>query len=583
MEIEIQKEQEQEQEEENDDFQAQLNIKIEKYFESKQYIESREELDNFLSAIDLSDVWDSEDEIDTLWQFIFKYNKDSRIDCEGAKKGINDFLNQDEEGQKEEEPDESSGQKAQRKESKENLLTRLSRLSNIDRKGIKPKSGNKLALNRYKQRAIDEYDCLDNNSLVQFNKIFALLKITKSNGKITFDELKEICNKHSFIKTDVNDIWKYLSYCVCEENLKNLEDKTELDIDNEIMDEVKSFITQKLVNEDIDIDSDNMEEDEGDKKENLEEVTLNLVEKIIKQAIDINENSMVLNDIKNEIKDINAKELENEKEIMINQKIEQIEEFIKKSQKENGLNINKLESLKGNILKITDNIKVMKDDYNELFKKYNSNQQVDINEETEKLLDENLMLNQIKENKEAEIENLLEEKKLMKKDYQNILMQYEDAIREKNELTQEISELKMNNYKLKGDYDKLLNDIVAKTEKEKKNKKNNENNENNNEKNEKNDENKETEKENNESDKNILTEREIIKNNIYSRREFSGMEYDEESESFDNEDSENYSGNNSDYEDSSVENDEDADSEKSFSNKKSNNEDNIKIQTSYEA
>ena len=45
MEIEIQKEQEQE--EENDDFQAQLNIKIEKYFESKQYIESREELDNF--------------------------------------------------------------------------------------------------------------------------------------------------------------------------------------------------------------------------------------------------------------------------------------------------------------------------------------------------------------------------------------------------------------------------------------------------------------------------------------------------------------------------------------------------------
>ena len=470
MEIEIQKEQEQE--DENDDFQAQLNIKIEKYFESKQYIESRDELDNFLSAIDLSDVWNSEDEKEELWEYIFKYNKDSRIDCEGAKKGINDFLNQDEEGQKEEEPDESSGQKAQRKESKENLLTRLSRLSNIDRKGNKPKSGNKLALNRYKQRAIDEYDCLDNNSLVQFNKIFALLKITKSNGKITFDELKEICNKHSFIKTDVNDIWKYLSYCVCEENLKNLEDKTELDIDNEIMDEVKSFITQKLVNEDIDIDSDNMEEDEGDKKENLEEMTLNLVEKIIKQAIDINENSMVLNDIKNEIKDINAKELENEKEIMINQKIEQIEEFIKKSQKENGLNINKLESLKGNILKITDNIKVMKDDYNELFKKYNSNQQVDINEETEKLLDENLMLNQIKENKEAEIENLLEEKKLMKKDYQNILMQYEDAIREKNELTQEISELKMNNYKLKGDYDKLLNDIVNKMDKDKKNKKN---------------------------------------------------------------------------------------------------------------
>ena len=451
--MDIENEKEQEQEEENDDFQAQLNIKIEKYFESKQYIESREELDDFLSAIDLSDVWNSEDEIEELWQYIFKYNKDSKIDCEGAKKGINDFLNQDEDpGQKEEEPDESTNQKAQRKESKENLLTRLSRLSNI-------------------QRAIDEYDCLDNNSLIEFNKIFALLKITKSNGKITFDELREICSNHKFIQTDVNDIWKYLSYCVCEENLKNLEDKTDLDIDYEIMDEVKSFITQKLVNEDI--DPDNPEEEENvDKKENLEEMTLNLVEKIIKQAININDNSMVLNDIKNEIKEINTKEIENEKEIMINEKIEQIDEFIKKSQRENGLNINKLESLKGNILKISDNIKAMNDAYNDLYKKYNSNQQVDINEETERLLDENLMLNQIKENKEAEIENLLEEKKLMKKDYQNILMQYEDAVREKNELTQEISELKMNNYKLKGDYDKLLNDIVNKIDKDKKNKKN---------------------------------------------------------------------------------------------------------------
>ena len=467
--MDIENEKEQEQEEENDDFQAQLNIKIEKYFESKQYIDSREELDDFLSAIDLSDVWNSKDEIEELWQYIFKYNKDSKIDCEGAKKGINDFLNQDEEpGQKEEEPDESTNQKVQRKESKENLLTRLSRLSNI----IKPKSGNKLALNRYKQRAIDEYDCLDNNSLIEFNKIFALLKITKSNGKITFDELKDICSNHKFIQTDVNDIWKYLSYCVCEENLKNLEDKTEFDIDYEIMDEVKKFITQKLVNEDIDPDNPEDEEENVDKKENLEEMTLNLVEKIIKQAININDNSMVLNDIKNEIKEINTKEMENEKEIMINEKIEQIDEFIKKSQKENSLNINKLESLKGNILKISDNIKAMNDAYDDLYKKYNSNQQVDINEETERLLDENLMLNQIKENKEAEIENLLEEKKLMKKDYQNILMQYEDAVREKNELTQEISELKMNNYKLKGDYDKLLNDIVNKIDKDKKNKKN---------------------------------------------------------------------------------------------------------------
>ena len=88
MEEESQQDQDQEQGETKEDFKEQLNIKIEKYFESKQYLESRDELNNFLSEIDLLEVWDSDEEKDTLWQFIFKYNKDSRIDCEGAKKGI---------------------------------------------------------------------------------------------------------------------------------------------------------------------------------------------------------------------------------------------------------------------------------------------------------------------------------------------------------------------------------------------------------------------------------------------------------------------------------------------------------------
>ena len=62
----------------------------------------------------------------------------------------------------------------------------------------------------------------------------------------------------------------------------------------------------------------------------------------------------------------------------------------------------------------------------------------------------------------------------MRIEYQNLLMQYEDVIREKNELTQEASEIKINNYKLKNDYDKLLSDILNKMdnkEKEKKSKK----------------------------------------------------------------------------------------------------------------
>ena len=176
---------------------SEINTRIEKFFESQQYLSSRNELDSFISAIDLMELWNSKEELDTIWEFISKYSKDSKIDCEGVKKGFNDFFYGD---NTEDLQDDSTSLKNERKESKDLLLTRLSRISN---RAIRSKSGNKLAINRYKQRAIEEYECFDNESLIQFKKIFTLLKITKSKGKINFDELKEICANHKFITIDI--------------------------------------------------------------------------------------------------------------------------------------------------------------------------------------------------------------------------------------------------------------------------------------------------------------------------------------------------------------------------------------------
>ena len=459
-----------------EEIQEEFNVKIKKFFETTSYISSRDDFDNFLSKTDLLDIWNSEGEKDILWQYISKYSKNSKIDCDGALKGFDEFIHQDEEGQdeKEEEQNNSTNQKKEEKEVKETLLTRLSRVSN---RAIRGKSGNKLALNRYKQRAIEQYDGLDNDSLIQFKKIFTVLKYKIKQGKLNYNDVQETCNRYKFITTDINDIWKYLSYCVCVDDLKNLEGKNELDISNDIMEEVNAFIDQKLINEDIEVNSDNMEEgdelgDDGEGDKGLEENTLDLVDKIIKEAVNINENNLVLNEIKKEINTINKSGNYNSKEL-VNEKINQIDEFIKKSQKENETNINKMESLKNNILKISEKIRIMNEDYTALYEKYQNNQQYDLDEESNRLVDENIMLSKENENKQLEIDNLLEEQKQIKKEYQNILMQYEDAIREKNELNIGISELKLNNYKLKSDYDKLLNDIVAKTEKEKKNKKSN--------------------------------------------------------------------------------------------------------------
>jgi hypothetical protein len=346
MEIEVPEEQEEEKT--LAEIQEELNTKVKKFFETTSYITSRDDFDKFLSETDLLEIWNSEAEKETLWQYISKYMKNSKIDCEGALNGLNDFMNQDEEDQSgnSEEQNTSSIQKKEEKEIKETLLTRLSRVSN---RVTKEKSGNKLALNRYKQRAIDQYDCLDNDSFIQFKKIFTLLKYKLNKGKLLYNDLQEICNRYKFITTDINDIWNYLSYCVCIDNLKNLSGKTELIINKEIMEEVNAFIDQKLINEDIEVDSDNMEDGEegGDDeiKDDLEEITLNLIDKIISEAININDNNLVLNEIKKEINTINKGDSDNIKGL-INGKIKQIDDFIKKSQKENELNINKMESLR---------------------------------------------------------------------------------------------------------------------------------------------------------------------------------------------------------------------------------------------
>ena len=379
-----------------DEFFSQLKSKISKFFETKSYISSRDELDNFLSELDLLEIWNSEEEKDEVWQCLIKYEKDSKINYESAIKGFNELFNQEEglDLNNEESSNEILNQKKENKDNKENKETLLTRLSRISLRGSRKISGNNLALNRYKQRARNEYDLLDNNSLIQFKKVFAIVKLNLNNGKISFENLKEKCEKQKLIKYDINIIWKYLSFCVCEENLKNIENKQEFAINNEIMKDLNDFIDQKLMDEDIDINSDSEEYSKDyDKKDNIEEQTLDLIEIIIKQAIDINENNVVLNEIKKEMKNINKNESENKTDL-IEGKLIQIEEFLKKSERENKNNINKMESLKTNLIRINDNIKTMKIEYKDLYEKYINNQQADINEDNERLVDENMMLSQ---------------------------------------------------------------------------------------------------------------------------------------------------------------------------------------------
>ena len=84
-----------------------------------------------LKEVELYDLWNSEEEKDTLWQSLMKYGQNDKVDAEGSKKGIHDLLNKQEEDNDDDNQDnQDSNKKVERKKSTEdNLLTRISRLS----------------------------------------------------------------------------------------------------------------------------------------------------------------------------------------------------------------------------------------------------------------------------------------------------------------------------------------------------------------------------------------------------------------------------------------------------------------------
>ena len=150
---------------------------------------------------------------------------------------MHDFINFLQNGDEENENDgyllsniDNNDIKKERKESKdENLLTRISRIS-FKNEG---NSVNKLVLNKYKQKAIDEYECLDNDTLIQFKRIFMLLNIDENNKNIIpIETIDQLINKHKFIKLEKNEIIRYIHYLSCDD--KSIYDITSININNTI-------------------------------------------------------------------------------------------------------------------------------------------------------------------------------------------------------------------------------------------------------------------------------------------------------------------------------------------------------------
>ena len=453
-----------------DNLESEVNTKIDNYFSANNNeLLSYENLDDFLKEIGLYDLWNSEEEKDELWQALMKYSANDKVDAEGAKKGLHDLLNKE---------DDDNDNDNEIKENKEgNLLTRISRLTKTDG------TMNKLVLNKYKQKAYDEYDSLDNQTLIQFKKIFKLLNIDEEGKNIiSVQTIEKIVEKNKFIKLDKNEIIKYINFLSCDD--KPLEEINTITINNTIYSEIDALLQEKLMDEDLD----NYEEDEDDEGEKGED-PLDILDEIQRKIESNKDNSLALKEMKNTlvqenknfsdtvIKIIQETNEENQNEniniieemgVEAKEKIDKFDEYILNMTKEQQSTIKKLHSLKKSIVHFNNEMSILKEDYKAIYEKYNNNQDIEADEQMERLLDENMTLNQEINSKKDEISQLLNERAEKDNEINSLYLKIEEGQKLENDLKKQITELKIAAAKSKEEYDNLMDNVMSKMEEKEK-------------------------------------------------------------------------------------------------------------------
>lgn len=447
--------------EEEEDVLEQLKLKIEEFFKNGNVLKKIEDLDKFLEAIDLLDVWNKDEEKELVWQCLNKYKKKGVIDYNGAISGIKDLINQDEEQQQQDKNNQH-----------ETILTHLSRSASIR----DPRKKGKFSIMKLKQLALDEYECVDNDTLVQLKKIFSLLNISKDNSRFVFNTVKELCAKNKSIKITPEEIWKYLSF-LSEDNNEGMLFKA-MTIHNVLYTEIEHFITEKINEVDSDSDEDDSEDEKDNEKKNKEEVEpADLIDDIINNN-DIQEKSQELTDIVNGLKNLTdsmAEKAENilngdidtleevlfVKDLMM-KKIKEISEHNKSVSKQQEEKNDKMEKIQFYVNKLKNDLKNLEEDNKHINNKYenlqkNSNTNA---EEVERLFGENLMLCQDKEAKENQIKALNDEKEELENKYNNLFSKLEISNKKNAELEEELKDIKVKSLKIKTNYEDTLEKLV---------------------------------------------------------------------------------------------------------------------------
>ena len=441
---------------EEDDVLQQLKTKMENYFKSKKYIQKKEDLDDFLKAIDLLEVWDTDEEKELVWQCLNKYNKKGRIDYNAAINGIKDLINQEDE-----------------QETTETFLVRLSRSASVRERNNK----GKVSIHKLTQTALDEYECIDNDTLLQLKKIISMLKVNKDSNRIYFSKIQDICAENKSIKMNPEEVWKYMSFMSTDNNSGNA--NMPMTLHHTIFNEIERFINEKVPYD----EQDNQIEDNNiieEKEEDIDDQDpLDVIDAIINNSESIQEDySNSFTDMTKSLtnltdnmvekaqnilngNDDNLEEVLFVKDLML-KKINELNQHNKKIAKEQDIMNKKMIKVQFYINKRNSDYQNLEEDYKILNEKYENNQKTEKNndEEVERLFGENLMLSQDKETKEKEIKNLNKEKTNLENQYNKILAQLQQSLNKNKEMENEINDVKAKALKFKEEYDDTLQKLV---------------------------------------------------------------------------------------------------------------------------
>ena len=335
---------------------------------------------------------------------------------------------------------------------------------------------NKISISKLKQNALDEYECVDDATLMQLKKLFSLLKITNDNNKIKFNNIQDICSENKFIKITAEEIWKYLSFL----SIDNNEGKTyrPMTINFTVFTDIENYINQKIPDDEMDIKNKDESDDNEIDEDTDEDEPLDIIDKIINNTDSIQGETKAFSDIINSLNILCNDMVEKAQNILngnddtlddvlfvkdlMTTKISQLNKHNKIIDKQQKSNNNKMEKIQFYINKLKGDLQTLEDDYKALNEKYEHNQNnINTNDdEAERLFGENLMLYQDKELKEKEIKQLNDEKKELEDKYNNLFAQLEESLNANKNMKNELNEIKIKNLRYKTEYEDALEKLI---------------------------------------------------------------------------------------------------------------------------